>query len=212
MSTVRTRKIPRGRPDLETLAGVGPKLFVASLESTREFFRQATEIVPPVTGVKALRPRGMCAIPESECPPRCVCEITWGAGPGETVACTLRVRNESGAKRDFRASATPLRGPGGSAGAPTVSPEGFSLPLGDAAAVRVAYTVPEGLAPGRYEGEVRIEGAYEQCVRLRLNVEGRAHCTCEVVHRRPPVRRRAHRWHDHFLCEEPCVPERAPRD
>jgi hypothetical protein len=71
-------------------------------------------------------------------------------------------------------------------------------------------------AGAQYVAEVRIVGAYEQCVRLVLDVAAKGAVVdcgpsrCEVAAGDLPVRIRAHRWYDHFQCTEPCT-ELLPR-
>jgi hypothetical protein len=150
----------------------------------------------------------MCEIPEIDCPPRCVCEVTWEASPGETPALTVRVTNASKFARTFHLDATSFVGDGGSPGTITLAPKSLSLPAGHVGIVNATFTVPD-VPEGAYEAEILVRGAYEQCVRVRLTVKcektcGESRCTCEVVQGDPPVRIRAHHWYDHFQCTEPC--------
>ena len=105
---------------LEELMGFGVKLLLLSLENFRTVLQQAPTF--PVPDLNALRPKDPCAIPETECPPRCVCDVTWESSPGETPSLTLRVTNSSATARTFQLQATPFTGPGGSPGTLSLSP------------------------------------------------------------------------------------------
>jgi len=158
--------------------------------------------------VTALRPKDPCAIPETECPPRCVCDVTWEASPGETPSLTLRLTNASTSTRTFQLQATPFTGPSGSPGTLTLSPTSLTLQGGQTGIANAKFTVPN-VPEDDYHAEVVIKGAYEQCVQVRLRVRckkacGDEHCTCDVVQGDPPVRIRAHHWYHHFQCTEPC--------
>jgi hypothetical protein len=209
MSHVSVKPASAGQPSLEELLAFGSKLLAASIDSARFIMRQAAALLPPMPDLRTLRPRDMCEIPETECPPRCVCDVTWEASPGEVLGLTVRVTNASKAARTFHLHATPFTGAGESPGTITLAPASLSLPAGHAGVANTTFTVPN-IPAGDYEAEILVQGAYEQCVRVKLKVRcektcGEERCTCEVVQGDPPVRIRAHHWYDHFQCTEPCV-------
>jgi hypothetical protein len=201
-----------GQPSLDEFLAAASKLLATSLTSSRVLLEQAGALLPRMPGLTALRRPGMCAIPETECPPRCVCVVTWEAMPGETPGLTLRIRNASKVARTFSVSSTPFTGAGGSPGKIALEPASLSLPAGHSGVVNGTFTVPK-VDTGDYESEILVQGAYEQCVRVILKIRsektcGDDRCTCEVVQGDPPVRIRAHHWYDHFQCTEPCVERR----
>ncbi|MDQ3697827.1 MAG: hypothetical protein M3373_07355 [Gemmatimonadota bacterium] len=210
MSRVSTKSATGAPPTLAELAALGPKLMTLSFESARDFARQASAMLgpamPKMPAMPSMRRAGMCDIPESECPPRCVCEIGWEASPGETLRCTIRVTNTSKGERPFTLEATPFAGPGDSPGTVTLTPASLTVGGGQSAIVTATFTVPQTIAPGDYESEIFVRGAYEQCVRVTLGVQRQAHCSCDVEQGDPPLRIRAHHWYDHFQCGEPCAP------
>jgi hypothetical protein len=198
-----------GQPALEDFLGFGLKLLSLSLDNLRTVVQQAPSFPLQLPDLASLRPKDPCAIPEPECPPRCVCDVTWEASPGETPALTVRVTNSSKATRTFQLHATPFAGPGGSPGTLSLSPSSLTLQPGHVGIVSAKYTVPN-MPEGDYHAEIVVKGAYEQCVRVSLRVRckktcGDEHCTCDVVQGDPPVRIRAHHWYHHFQCTEPCV-------
>ena len=209
MSHVSVKPASTPAPSLQELFAFGSKLLAMSIDNARTIMQQAASLLPSMPDVRALGPKGMCEIPETECPPRCVCEVTWEASPGETPGLTVRVVNASKAARMFKLHATPFTGVGGSPGTITLTPDSLSLPAGHAGVVQAAFTVPNVQA-GDYEAEILVQGAYEQCVRVRLKVRcektcGEERCICDVVQGDLPVRIRAHHWYDHFQCTEACV-------
>jgi len=194
---------------LDGLVGLGFKLLAMSIENARTIIQQASSILPPLPDIQSLRPKDMCAIPETECPPRCVCEVAWEGSPGETPGLTVRVTNASKSARTFNLHATPFIGAGGSPGTMTLVPQSLSLSAGSSGAINATFTIPN-VPEGEYDAEIVVQGAYEQCVRVTLNVRcektsGKERGICEVVQGDPPVRIRAHYWYDHFQCTEPCV-------
>lgn len=209
----------QARPDAETLLRLAPRLMTLSIDSAASFVREASEVLRPVLPATSLgqaaraaaslmRPAGMCGIPETECPPRCVCSVDWEVVHGETARCTIRVVNTGTQARTFHVSGGALSGPG-STGAVDLSPKSLDLQPGASGTVEATYGAQPSTAPGTYHGEVLIRGAYEQCVRLSVRVRARQepkHCLCVVEQGDPPTRLRAHRWYDHFQCEEECFP------
>ena len=200
-----------GQPSLGDLAGVGIKLLLLSLDNFRSFLQQAPTMLPQMPSLEALRPKDPCTIPETECPPRCVCDVTWETSPGETPALSIRVTNSSKSARAFQIHATPFVGPGGSPGTLSLSPSNLNVQPGHADIVNAKFSVPN-VPEGDYHAEIVVKGAYEQCVRVTLRVRcrktcGEEHCSCDVVQGDPPVRIRAHHWYDHFQCTESCVDE-----
>ncbi len=192
---------------------LGPKLISMSATTTRDFLEAAGELISTsLQKIEILRPpKQCCEIPETECPPRCVCDIRWKSCPGGTVKGVIKVTNTGSATRNFTFNATPFSGPGNPKAAIQVSPSSASLPPGAFVNVAVTFTVTEDFhSGGQYTAEFQVYGAYEQCVRLTLDIEPatgkecpREHC--EVRAGDLPVRIRAHQWYDHFQCTEPCV-------
>lgn len=155
---------------------------------------------------KPCRTDARCEVPETECPPRCVCELRWEASPRDEIRGTIRVTNTGKDARAFTFPATSLVSDGhGSGVTPTVSPASATLEPGESVLLTVHFTVTEAFEVGRiYTGEVEIRGRYEQCVHLHLDVQPESRAHCDVEQGEIPVRVRAHHWYGHFQCEEPC--------
>jgi len=220
MSSVTVSPVSSLRATSERMDRLAAQVVRRSSDSLIDLIQGLTSVLAPAVRVTKRPAAGFqlfsrakdacCNIPEVDCPPRCVCEISWLASRGEQLNCTIRVRNASQASRSFDVEATEFQGPGGSAPV-SVSPTSLELKPGARGLVDVSFTVPDELADGDYDAEVVITGGYDQCVELRLHVvpsqkcpPGRPHCFCEVVQGDPPVRIRAHHWYDHFQCTEPC--------
>jgi hypothetical protein len=209
MSHTSVKQSPSTVSSLNDLVEFGTKLVLLSLDNFRTIMQQAPSLPLQLPDLALLRPKDPCAIPETECPPRCVCDVTWEASPAETPTVTVRVTNSSTSARTFQLHATPFMGPGGSPGTLSLSPSTLTLQPTQSGIVNAKFTVPN-VPEGDYHAEIVIRGAYEQCVRIRLRVRcsktcGDEHCICEVVQGDPPVRIRAHHWYHHFQCTEPCV-------
>lgn len=186
-----------------------PQLATRSIDQYAALLSRSSQLLAGFVPAQLFPAADCCDIPEQACPPRCVCEIAWEASPGETVKASIRVRNTSAQSRNFTFSAAPLQGGGGSPGALSISPPARTLASGESVDVAISLVVNDKFQPGeRYETEVLIRGAYEQCVIVRLDVCKTPTVRCEVDQGDPPVRIRAHQWYEHFQCTEPCEPDR----
>ncbi len=156
---------------------------------------------------------GCCGIPETECPPRCVCRMRLAAMTGQTVSARIRVLNEAGTDRVFQLSATPFVS-GAEQAEFDLAPSSLNIPAGGSALAIGTLVVPGGFAKGRYQCEILVHGAYEQCVEVELDIgcEEILSGTCTVEQKEKRYRIRAHHWYDHFQCIEPCDCEPEPRD
>lgn len=215
MSRAAVKAVPKAdlQTTLENLAALGPKLMSISAERTGDFIKQASDLIATTFPKVELKPRlKTCEIPETKCPPYCVCEITWEACRGETLRSTIGVTNRSGKTRNFTFVATKFQS---AVGSPTttlqLSPTSATLAPGERAIVTATLDLTEEFQSGQsYTSDVVIEGAYPQCVCITLKVKPPETCHCEIEQGDPPVRIRAHRWYHHFQCEEPCFPEGKP--
>jgi hypothetical protein len=147
-----------------------------------------------------------CRVPEQDCPPRCVCDLAWVVTPGGRVEGSVRVTNTGKAGRTFAFRATNLTAAGHDPDiTPSLTPDQATLAPGESVLVQVSASGTDRLQVGRqYAAEIRVAGLYEQCVRVRIDVEDEARPHCDVEQGEIPTRIRAHRWSDHFQCEEPC--------
>jgi len=154
-----------------------------------------------------------CEIPETACPPRCVCQIVWNAARGEHVNATITLTNTAKKTQTFNIAVTSFKGPGGDTGVTaTVTPASVSLNANQSATIAVALDVTDKFdAASTYGAEVTLTGQYEQCIELRLCVRPSQAHHCEVRQGDIPTHIRAHRWYDHFQCEEPCFEPASPR-
>jgi len=206
---------------LQELATLGPKLMFdlapklvsMSAKTTRDFVAAAGELITatlPKIEIPAF-PKRCCEIPETECPPRCVCHICWKACRGGTAQAKIHVTNTGSATRNFTFLATSFSGPGNPTATFQLSPASATLAPNASINVAVSFTVPAEFQPGgHYTAELRIYGVYEQCVCFALDIEPppAKDCGCECCEVKAgdlPVRIRAHQWYEHFQCTEPCV-------
>lgn len=152
---------------------------------------------------------GCCGIPETECPPRCCCRMHLAAMTGQTVAARIRVVNEAPVTRTFQLSATPFVSGKNTAGF-SLSPSSLTI-LADGSALAIGtLVVPADFPKGRYQCEILVNGSYEQCVEVELEIgcDEILTGTCTVEQKEQRFRIRAHHWYDHFQCIEPCGHER----
>jgi hypothetical protein len=169
--------------------------------------------MPSAAGAASSMMRGMpgmpgpcCEIPETACPPRCVCQVVWHAARGEHVKATIALTNTAKKTQMFSIAATPFHGPEGDTGVTaSIAPASVSLNANQSATIAVDLDVSDKFDVGAtYSAEVTLTGQYEQCVELRLCVRPTQKHHCEVRQGDIPTHIRAHRWYDHFQCEEPC--------
>jgi hypothetical protein len=194
------------------LAQLGTNLLTLSLQSANEFIKRSSAFwLAALPAVAATPSADCCEIPETGCPPRCVCKIDWEAARGEHLRAAIHVTNRSEHARIFTFSAKPFASGDQAVIAPALTPTTAQLQSGQSVAVTVELTLSDTFQPGAsYSTEVLIVGAYEQCVCLTLKVEQECVCHCQVEQGDPPVRVKAHQWYDHFQCSELCSPTRTP--
>lgn len=161
--------------------------------------------VPSASSI--LRPSSCCCeIPETECPPRCVCRIHWSAARGEHVNATITLTNTANTAQAFSIAGTSFTGSEGDTGVKaSLAPATVTLNPNQSATIAVDLDVIDKFESGKaYEAEITLTGKYEQCVQLCLTVRPSHSHHCEVRQGNIPTHIRAHRWYDHFQCEEPC--------
>lgn len=154
-----------------------------------------------------------CEIPETDCPPHCVCEIAWEGAPGDKLKATIQLTNTRQAAQQFVIGAGPFQGPSGNTGAAvSPAPAAVNLAANQSTTVVVTFQVPAAFTPGGiYNSEMTVTGLYEQCVKVTLHVRATPpEPHCDVKQGEIPKRIRAHRWYQHFQCEEPCFEPARP--
>ena len=196
--------------NIDDLALFSEKLIHFSSRQSRSLISRTLDLFDE-TIVESTKDRfkRSCKIPETNCPPRCVCEFSWEASRGEKGFFTARVTNTGTQQRNFSFSSTPFYGPGNPSDTMVVEPAGVNLKPGESVVVKMSFTVTDQFVPNnRYETEVLIQGAYEQCIKIVLHVESSEVGHCTIEQGETPTRIRAHRWYHHFQCEEPCFSDR----
>ena len=157
--------------------------------------------------------RKSCEIPETQCPPYCVCELEWDAYEGDVVNGTIDINNTGKQDSQFSLSTDEFRTTNQlTTVKPKLDPVNFVLKTGESKRVKVTFKIESSMAPNQtYRAEVKIAGRYEQCVRLAVNVQRKQQPYCTIEHGEIPKRIVAHHWYDHFQCEELCFePVRHP--
>jgi hypothetical protein len=171
----------------------------------------ASAMLPSVSSL--LPTTTCCEIPETACPPRCVCVIAWQAARGEDAKATITLTNTAKKAQAYSIESTTFQGPSGDTGVtPTVAPANVNLNPNQSATIEVTLNVTDKFETNNsYAAEVTITGQYEQCVQLHLTVTPSRRHHCDVKQGDIPTHIRAHRWYDHFQCEEPCFEPATPR-
>jgi hypothetical protein len=175
----------------------------------------ASSVIPAMPSMASMMPKTTCCeIPETACPPRCVCQIVWHAARGEHAKATITLTNTAKKTQIFSIAATPFHGPEGDTGVtPSIAPASVSLNANQSTTIDVGLDVSDKFEAGKtYSAEVTLTGQYEQCVELRLCVRPSQAHHCHVRQGDIPTHIRAHRWYDHFQCEEPCFEPATPRN
>jgi len=166
------------------------------------YFKGVSSFTP---GVRKVSSR-CCEIPETDCPPRCVCELNWDVCQGDVAKGTLDISNTGKQAVNFKLDASDFVSDQDDSGvAPVINPSNFSLASGETKKIAISVQVGKGFdANERYTSEIKVAGRYEQCVQLSLYVRRRVTPHCKVEHGEIPRRTVAHHWYDHFQCEELC--------
>jgi hypothetical protein len=191
------------------LAEIGPRLVLMSMENSLCMAKETTDLLCLLPKIQICLPKLCvpCEIPETECPPRCVCELEWEACVGEQLQATIQITNTAAVARTFNFSATPFQGPGNPNKSVQLTPASATLQPNRSVTVNVSFTVtPEFQQGHNYNAEVLIAGAYEQCVRVEMYVRREQRPHCVVKQGEIPTRIVAHDWWKHFQCIELCEP------
>lgn len=210
MSRVSVRTSAPGVQDMSAriadLANVTRRTMSAAMDVSKPLLHAYMDMLRTAVPAAGLRRVDRCGIPETECPPYCVCQIDWEGTRGGQLHATIRLTNTGKEGRHFAFEAGPFQGSSGDTGVvPSLSPSVLTLHPNESGVVNVSVEVGEQFQPGGdYGTEVKIRGLYEQCVRLRLRVRPEQKPHCEVQQGEIPRRIRAHHWYDHFQCEELC--------
>jgi hypothetical protein len=134
-----------------------------------EFRRWAQAIGAAVH--KAHDKHDCCAIPETQCPPRCQGSILWTFGRGATPTAAIVVRNVGSAARTFEFKATPLSGSGVGSARVTAAPASASLSPGASIVVSLRLEDSAELVPAqKYLAEFQFTGSWQQCVAIECHV------------------------------------------
>lgn len=150
--------------------------------------------------------RKNCEIPETECPPYCVCEMEWDACEGETVTGSIDMKNTGQQTANFSISAATFQSVNDNSGiTPQFTPASFVLAPNETKTIGVTIKVESSFDPSvTYTSQAKVRGRYEQCVLLKLRVRRKSTPYCSVEQGEIPKRIVAHNWYDHFQCEELC--------
>lgn len=156
--------------------------------------------------INDLYSRKNCEIPETECPPYCVCEMEWDACEGETVTGSIDITNTGRQTVNFSISADAFRSVNDNSGiVPQFTPSSFALAPNETKIIGVAIKAEVGFDPSAtYMTQAKVRGRYEQCLLLKLRIRRKSIPCCSVEHGEIPKRIVAHNWYDHFQCEELC--------
>ncbi len=205
----------RVTPAMTAMGGAAFDLMAAGLKTARALFEQSVGTLPATLGTLGAPKAGKCGcgcceIPETQCPPRCVCSMTLAAMTGQTVNATIRITNTASSAQTYTVSAQPFHS-GGSSAALNFLPHPVTIAPGASADVIAFFTIPVTFVKGSSEAEVTIgNGNEEQCVCVVLDVgcDEQRSGLCAISQGGPRTRIRAHHWYDHFQCVELCEPLR----
>lgn len=150
-----------------------------------------------------------CKIPETECPPRCVCTIEWMGMPGDTLHHEVKITNTGDKKRTFTLEPLPFAC---TDEVVKVTPNKKVLAPGESFFAKVSFKIPESMVGSHVQTEILFRGAYEQCIIVDLYVKTRDEFCCDIKQGEVPKRVRAHQWYNHFQCEELCFESLDPAD
>jgi len=151
--------------------------------------------------------RKNCDIPETECPPYCVCEMEWDACEGETVTGSIAIKNTGQQTASFSINADSFKSASNddSGITPQFTPSTFGIAPNGTQTVSVSIKVEGNFDSSiTYASQAKVRGRYEQCVLLKLRIRRKSAPSCSVEQGEIPKRIVAHNWYDHFQCEELC--------
>ena len=166
------------------------------------YFEGLATMVPDLKGIG----RKYCEIPETECPPYCVCIMDWDAFQGDVVNGTIKINNTGNQNVKFKLNPEIFRNAHDDSNIlPLLNPDHFDLSPGESKIVTITVNVSDKFDHNSaYTSEIKVRGRYEQCIRLNLHVRRRVAPCCVIHHGEIPTHIVAHHWYDHFQCEQMC--------
>lgn len=147
-----------------------------------------------------------CDIPETHCPPPCVCRIHWTGCPGDSFRYQIQVTNTAKVDQEF--TLTPVPFPC-TEEVVTVTPDNKNLGPDESLKAIASFTIPDtfaSFAGSRYRTRITVAGKYQQYIQVCLTVRPQQACSCHIEQGEIPKRIRARHWYHHFQCEEDCFP------
>ncbi len=188
---------------------LGPRLIKASAESTVEVLKQTfggekgnySCCEPSLQEYLRSLYAKCCDIPETQCPPRCVCCICWEGAAGDILHHHIQITNTGKEKRLFSLESIPFPC---TEVAIDVSPAQKNLAPGQSLQAVASLKIPTDFSGSVYRTEILVKGAYEQCIKVHLQVKPRQDQCCYIEQGEIPERVRAQKWYHHFQCTEPC--------
>jgi hypothetical protein len=158
------------------------------------------------SGLASLAQSAVCAIPTTGCPPKCACTITWDASLGELRKSTIKIHNSSKDSITYTFVPQPFKSCGKALKAmPGVEPHSITAAPGETVSAAVGVAVGEEFQSGTtYEAQILVQGKYERCVKIVLNVACACDDACSFTQGDIPYKVSADNWYKHFQCSEPC--------
>jgi hypothetical protein len=158
------------------------------------------------SNLASLARSAICDIPTTDCPPKCACTINWDASPGEFRKSTIQIHNTSKdsitytfVPKSFKSCGKTLNS------SPGVVPQSITAAPGETVSAVIGVAVGEEFQSGTaYDAEILVQGKYERCVKVVLNVACACDTACSFDQGDIPYKVRADSWYRHFQCSEPC--------
>lgn len=176
---------------------LGPRLVKATAQSTIDVLQETFQ----KTGAS------FCKIPETHCPPRCICAVDWCGSVGDRLTHHVVLTNSGKHRRNFELVALPFSCTEVKV---RIHKDFATLAPGESLKTSIEFTIPEGFAGQTLMAEVLVRGAYEQSICITLDVKSIAQACCDIHQGEIPTRIKAHQWFHHFQCEVPCFDAIAP--
>jgi hypothetical protein len=124
---------------------------------------------------------GCCEIPETHCPPRTAGHVHFKIGRGALAEAQISVRNVGKQARNFAFEPSALAGSNAGTAKLVATPANALLAPGQSVLVRVQLLDSAALSACQdYRAELVIRGAWEQCVKLYVQVSRDPYVECSV--------------------------------
>ena len=147
-----------------------------------------------------------CCVPQDECPPHCLLQITRNASAGERIIVPFMIKNKCGASKSYRVGVRELKSIDGSLAPsqPQLNKNNVTLNAGESESVLMELDVANFTNGNTYNAEIVIrEKDINQNICFKLVIDGNSNVPVAEPVDEKKYRLHWQSWKSHYYCETP---------